>query len=99
MIRRNLVVDGELSGTGIRDGIAGGYVDRDEPGLSADLTKRIVKWLLGYENAHYHQFVDEAENERLDREGIEIAKQVREELPDTKVEYYSHAKMRRIPIA
>jgi hypothetical protein len=99
MTRRHLIIDGMLSGTGIRDAIAGGYVDPNELGLSANLIKRIGKWLLGYENAHYYEFADEAENERLDQEGIEIAKHVREELPNTQLDYFSDAEMRRIPIA
>ena len=99
MTRRSLIIDGMLSGTGIRDAIAGGYVDPNELALSADLMKRLSKWLLGYENAHYYGFGDKAENERLDHEGIGIAKHIREELPDAKVEYFSDAEMRRIPIA
>jgi hypothetical protein len=43
---RNLIVDGMLSGTGIRDGDAGGYIEPNEVGLSAGLAKRIAKWVL-----------------------------------------------------
>jgi hypothetical protein len=99
MTRRNLIVDGMLSGTGIRDAIAGGYVEPDELGLSANLSKRILKWLLGYENAHYYQFSDKAENERLDQEGVEIARHVRDELPGIQVDYFSNAEMRKVPTA
>ena len=96
--QRILIVDGMLSGTGIRDAKAGGYVDPNELGLSAKLIKRITKWLIEYENAHYCQFVDKTENQRLDEEGISIAKQTREELPDAQVEYYSNAEMRKIVV-
>jgi hypothetical protein len=99
MTRRYLMVDGMLSGTGIRDKVAGGYVDLNELGLSADLTKRLANWLLAYENAHYHSFANRAEVERLDQEGIEITKRVRDELPDAQVDYFSDATMQQIPIA
>ena len=95
---RYLTVDGMLSGTGLRDTVAGGYVEPREVGLSTNLVGRIEKWLLEYEAAHYRQFFDKAENERLDQEGVAIAKQVREELPGTKIEYFSNAEMRKIII-
>jgi len=98
MIERSLIVDGMLSGTGIRDAKAGGYVDPNELGLSPNLEKRIAEWLLEYENAHYHQFVDKAENQQLDQEGIAIAKHIQEELPDAQVEYFSNAEMRKIAV-
>src|SRR5437870_3042934 len=98
MTERVLIVDGMLSGTGIRDAKAGGYVDPNELRLSAELMKRISKWLLEYENAHYYQFMDNTENQRLDQEGISIAKQIRGELPDAKIEYYSNAEMRKIAV-
>lgn len=94
---RHLIIDGMLSGTGVRDAAAGGYLDPKVVGLSADLTKRIANWLIEYENAHYHQFVDKAESDRLDQEGTAIARCVQKELPGTQVEYFSNAQMRRLP--
>ena len=93
---RYLTVDGMLSGTGVRDTVAGGYLDPHEVGLSASLVRRIEKCLLEYEAAHYHQFVDKAEKERLDQEGVAISRGVRGELPGVQVEYFSHAEMRKI---
>jgi hypothetical protein len=93
----HLIIDGMLSGTGLRDGAAGGYLDPEVVGLSADLAKRIANWLIAYENAHYHQFGDKLANDRLDQEGTEIARFVQEELPDARVEYFSNAQMRRLP--
>jgi hypothetical protein len=98
MIERSLIVDGMLSGTGIRDAKAGGYVNPNELGLSPNLAKRIAAWLLEYENAHYYQFFDKAENQQLDQEGIAIAKHIQEELPDAQVEYFSNAEMRKIAV-
>jgi hypothetical protein len=50
------------------------YLDPSEVGFSPDLVRRIEKWVIDYETAHYRQFDDEAENQRLDQEGIEIAR-------------------------
>jgi hypothetical protein len=96
MTKRNLIIDGMLSGTGIRDTIAGGYLDPSEIGISDDLANRLKKWLSDYEDAHYYQFGDKAKNEALDQEGIAIARQIRTELPGTLVEYFSNATMRRL---
>jgi hypothetical protein len=98
MTRRNLIVDGMLSGTGIRDAYSGGYVDSREVGLSVNLIERIAKWLLDYENAHYQQFTDRSENERLDKEGVAITRLIREELPGALVHYFSNAEMRKIDV-
>ncbi len=99
MKRDSLIVDGELSGTGIRDATVGGYIKLDELGLSAALIASISKWLLEYESAHYRQLIDKAENERLDQIGIAIAKQLQSELPQVRVQYYSSAYLRRFPVA
>jgi hypothetical protein len=93
---RYLTVDGMLSGTGIRDSLTGKYLDPSEVGFSPELIRRIEKWLIDYETAHYRQFDDEAENQRLDQEGIEIARQAQSRLPEMKVEYFSNAQMKKI---
>ena len=54
--------------------------------------------MIDYETAHYHQFNDEAENRRIDQEGIEIARQAQLQLPEAKVEYFSNAQMRKIDL-
>ena len=95
---RFLMIDGMLSGTGVRDSRAGGYLDPKEVGLSVELIGRIEKWLSEYETAHYHDFKNEAENHRLDLEGIEITRQARAQLPGSKVEYFSNARMQRITL-
>jgi hypothetical protein len=82
------------SGTLIR----GGYVDPNEVGLSASLVKRITKWLLDYENAHYYQFLGKTENERLDQEGVATTLLIRGELPGTQVDYFSNAQMQKIAV-
>ena|SRR5438552_18082771 len=91
-----LTIDGMLSGTGVRDSLAGGYLDPQEVGLSPELVRRIEKWVVEYETAHYRQFNDETENQRLEQEGIEITRQVRDQLPGRKIEYFSNARMQKI---
>jgi hypothetical protein len=93
---RYLTVDGMLSGTGIRDPLIGKYLDPTEVGFSPDLVRKIEKWVIDYETAHYRQFNDEAENQRLDQEGIEIARQAQSQLPEMKIEYFSNAQMKKI---
>jgi hypothetical protein len=93
---RYLTIDGMLSGTGIRDSLIGKYLDSNEVGFSPELVRRIEKWVIDYETAHYRQFNDQAENQRLDQEGIEIARQAQLQLPETKVEYFSNVQMKKI---
>jgi hypothetical protein len=81
---------------GVRDARAGGYLDPEKVGLSPELVRRIENWLIEYETAHYHGFKDDAENQRLDQEGIEITRQARDQLPGSKIEYFSNARMKKI---
>lgn len=94
---RYLTVDGMLSGTGVRDSVEGGYVALSELSISADLAGRISSWLRLYENAHYEQYADRKCVASLDAEGVEICKELRKELGETKIDYFSAAEMRKIP--
>jgi hypothetical protein len=98
MTSRNLTVDGMLSGTGIRDLIEGGYVEPSDLGVSSDLCARIENWLSGYEAAHYKQFKDGEEVERLDAEGVEIARNLKEQMEGYSIGYYSNAKLKAVQI-
>jgi hypothetical protein len=91
---RYLAVDGMLSGTGIRDSVEGGYVDPAELGVSEDLRRRIGLWLIRYADAHYAQFEDSQVVAELDTEGVAICRQLRDELPQSKITYFSNAEMR-----
>lgn len=93
-----LIVDGMLSGTGVRDAVEGGYVDLATLGLSVELTNDLNSWLARYENAHYSQFRNKDEVSELDNEGLDLSKRLRGELVDSKVEYFSNAMMQRIRI-
>jgi hypothetical protein len=86
-----LTVDGMMSGTGIRDSVAGGYLDPVALGLSSDLVERLARWLHAYELAHYRQYESDIEVADLDQEGMEICRLVQEELPESKVKYFSSA--------
>ena len=90
---RYLTVDGVLSGTGVRDAVAGGYIEPGELGLSPQLRAKIKAWLARYEDAHYRQFQDAKEVANLDAKGIEICREMRGEIPDSKIDYFSSARM------
>ncbi len=96
MTMHYLTVDGMLSGTGIRDSVAGGYIVLRDLGISPKLIDQIEQWLNRYEQAHYAQFNNKGENENLDRDGIAICKLLQDELPESKIEYFSSAEMRKI---
>jgi hypothetical protein len=91
-----LVVDGQMSGTGIRDAVTGGALDPIDLGLSADLQVKIAYWVALYEAAHCADYQDSATVEELDKVGLEIALQVKSELPGSKIQYQSDAKMTRV---
>lgn len=97
MKANRIIVDGMLSGTGIRDGNHGGYLNPHDLGVSADLAAQIADWLERYENAHFFQFENKAENRRLDMEGVEIARLLKAELPHAKISYFSSAELKDIP--
>ena len=85
-----LVVDGMLSGTGIRDGANGGYLDPSDS-LSLELLRRLANWLAEYEKEHYRGYKNESLTQRLDQEGKEIAIAIRQEISDVKIAYWSDA--------
>ena len=93
---RSLVVDGMLSGTGIRDAVSGGYVDPLLLQISHDLVDRIADWVKEYENAHYYNFSNKEDIRRLDQTGMCLAQELAKQRPDAHVEYYSNAHLQRI---
>jgi len=90
---RYLIVDGMLGGTGIRDGMNGDYLEPNDIGLSIELSYRLTNWLVEYEDEHYHSFENVIRVHKLDQEGKEIAIAISQEIPDTKIAYYSHAEL------
>ena len=91
-----LTIDGDLSGTGIRNSINGDFININELELSCLLRKKIQDWLESYEREHYFQFQDKEKINTLDLEGIKISKLIRKEIPDSKIEYFSAAKMKTL---
>lgn len=94
----HIMVDGMLSGTGIRDLEGGGFLEPAELQLSHDLQMEIKRWLTSYENEHYYEFKNIAVVADLDRQGLAIAERVRGELLLHEVPYYSNALLKVISI-
>ncbi len=96
---RYLIVDGMLSGTGVRDALSGGYVVLAELRLSPDVVETIASWLARYETAHYRQFNDPHEVEALDDIGLELCARLAQELSGSKIGYFSAARMEKLKSA
>jgi len=92
-INKYLVVDGMLSGTGIRDAVNGGYINLANLDIPENLINRINLWLSRYADAHFMGFNDEKLTISLDLEGVQIRNLLRLELKECKIEYFSSAKM------
>ena len=91
---RYLVVDGNLSGTGVRDAVEGGYLTPSAIGISDGLGDEISAWQKRYELAHFRSYIDSAEVDKLDAEGLALRQKLSVELAQAKVQYFSSAKMR-----
>lgn len=91
----DLLIDGMLSGTGVRDAAAGGYVAPDAIGLSPQLVADITAWQRRYEEAHFAGFPANAVA-ILDDEGLALASRVRSELSDKNIGYFSNGRMERL---
>ena len=88
-----LVVDGFLNGTGIRDYYNSGYIEPRSLNLSKQLIDRLNRWLSEYETQHYNEYKNVLLLEKLDDEGKQLAKSIKEELGEIKVSYYSDYKL------
>ena len=93
-----LVLDGMVSGTGVRDAFEGGYLRLTSLGISANLQERISTWFSEYQALHFTGFSNTEEVARLDAEGVAMVRQILAELPGSKVEYFSAARMVKVPI-
>jgi hypothetical protein len=89
-----LIIDACFGGTGIRDKYEGGYIDLSLLGLSVNFTDRLLNWINRYNNEFFNGYNNSNFITELDKEGKEIASQLKTELSnDVKVEYYSDAKL------
>jgi hypothetical protein len=91
----DLLIDGMLSGTGVRDAVAGGYVAPDAIGLSPQLVVDIAGWQQRYEEAHFAGFPADAVA-LLDDEGLALTSRVRGELSHKSIGYFSNGRMERL---
>ncbi len=95
---RYLVIDAYLNGSGIRDKYEGESVLPEDLGLSMPLLVKLSEWLLKYEKEHFKGYSESTIVDELDQEGISIARAIKNELTDVKLEYFSDAKMTSIMI-
>jgi hypothetical protein len=94
-MKTDFVIDGMLSGTGVRDTIVGGYIAPDAMGLSVQLVADITTWQRRYEEAHFAGFPANAVV-ALDDEGLDLASRVRSELSGKSVGYFSNGRMKQL---
>ena len=66
-----LLLDGMLSGTGIRDAEKGGYLAPKAIGLSPSLTADVADWQRRYEDAHFAGFPASV-IASLDEDGLDV---------------------------
>jgi hypothetical protein len=92
----DFLIDGMLSGTGVRDAINGGYVDPVQAGLSQKLSDDVSAWQRRYESAHYAGLPEDVVSS-LDLEGLELTSRAKGELGEAAVGYYSHGRLKRLP--
>ena len=93
---RYLIVDGNLSGTGVRDAVEGGWLTAPELGISERLVDEISEWQKRYEMAHFRTYTDLNEVDKLDTDGLVLHQKLAEELSQAKVQYFSSARMQLI---
>ncbi|GAA0651043.1 hypothetical protein [Brevundimonas lenta] len=91
----HFLIDGMLSGTGVRDGISGGYVEPGLIGISPSLVRDISAWQQRYEGCHFEGFPAELVSE-LDTEGMVLAVRAGAERPDLSIGYFSNGLMKRM---
>ncbi|AHE55266.1 hypothetical protein [Sphingomonas sanxanigenens] len=91
----DLLIDGMLSGTGVRDAVNGGYLQPAAIELSASLVSDLSDWQRKYEDAHFAGFPENAVTV-LDEEGLTLLSRVQAERPDKSVGYFSNGRMTRL---
>jgi hypothetical protein len=99
---RYILVWADYMSTGLREE-AGGAITSSDLGLDSDLSSRLEKWVERYEAITP---LDEAERaaradeiQALDKEGVEIARCIRDALaPSAKVSYFSEGLLERLPV-
>ena len=73
----------------------GGYIDMEDIDITLVLKNRIKNWLYGYADQGFRGYDDDDIINFLDDEGRCLAREIKKELSDVKVWYYSDARMSR----
>lgn len=94
-MKPDILIDGMLSGTGLRDAVAGGYLPSHTVGLSSSLASDVTDWQRRYEDAQFAGF-PEGLVASLDEEGLALLTKMQIELPDKQVGYFSNGRMKRL---
>jgi hypothetical protein len=94
-VTTDLLIDGMLSGTGVRDAVQGGYLQPEAVGLSTSLGADVADWQRRYEDTHFAGF-PKAGVASLDEEGLALRLRVQAELPVKSVGYFSNGRMTRL---
>ncbi len=95
LVTTDFLIDGMLSGTGVRDAVEGGYLQPTAIGLSTSLVADVADWQRRYEDAHFTGFPEDAVAS-LDVEGLALRSRVQAELSDKSVGYFSNGRMIRL---
>jgi hypothetical protein len=90
-----LIIDASLHGTGIRDEVNGGYIEPKSLGIQQNTIEQLIKWLAHYEEEHFNGYTNNDVILELDNEGKKIAIQIKKEIPDSKISYYSDARLKK----
>jgi len=90
-----LIIDAYPTVTGIRDKYVGGYIFPEDLKLNQALSSNIRLWVTKYQNEHSNGFINTSIIDSIDIEGVEIARKIKNELIDVKIEYFSAGKMTR----
>jgi hypothetical protein len=93
-MHRYLIVDGMISGTGIRGEYEGEYIDPKLLKISLELIGKLNNWHERYKQEFYNNYADETKVQQLDKEGVEISRDVSNEIENCKVSYFSDADLR-----
>lgn len=90
-MHKYLVVDGMISGTGISVQYENEYIEPESLKISADLIEKLNHWHEKYKQEFYNNYADTMKIQQLDKEGVEIASAISDEIADCKVSYFSDA--------
>ncbi|MDR1348705.1 MAG: hypothetical protein LBJ63_09850 [Prevotellaceae bacterium] len=90
-----LIIDASLNGTGIRDEYNGGFIFPESLGLSQILINKLNAWLCLYAKEIYTGYTNIINIKSLDDTGLSITKEIKNELRDVKIFYFSDATMKK----